>query len=148
MQVWEKSDTAKNRGISLFQEWNINPYKYEEKERSEYEINSGGRTNSFEEVTEKLNWHNDEFQVLKSKLERANCISISKSGNIYTVGFQRSGMGKNKYVIFEDWPVDEIKEKFNDGCIYTYFQDTIALEYGGGAIGMQCFEDYYKDDEN
>ena len=148
MKVWEKSDTAKNGRIFWFQEWNINPYNYEQKERSEYDRKYGGVTNSLSEVTEKLNWQDDEFRELKLKLDKANCISIDKSGNIYTIGFQRSGMGKYHYKMFEDWSIDEIKEKFNDVCMYKYFKENVVLEYGGGAIGMQCFEDFYKDKEN
>ena len=145
MKVWEKSDTAKNGRIFWFQEWNINPYNYKPKERSDYERKYGGKTNSLKEVTEKLNWQDDEFEELKLKLDKANCISIDKSGDIYTIGFQRSGMGKYHYKIFENWSIDEIKEKFNDGCIYKYYKENVSLEYGGGAVGMQCFEDFAKD---
>jgi len=147
MNVWEKSDTAKNGRIFWFQEWNINPYNYEQKERSDYDKKYGGKTNSLREVTKKLNWQDDEFKELKSKLDKANCISIDKSGDIYTIGFQRSGMGKYHYKIFENWSIDEIKRKFNDGCIYKYYKENVSLEYRGGAIGMQCFEDFYKDKE-
>ena len=42
---------------------------------------------------------------------------------------------------------NEIKQKFNDGCMYKYFKENIALEYGGGAIGSQCFEDFNKNEE-
>lgn len=145
MNVWEKSDTAKNGRIFWFQEWNMNPYNYKQKERSDYDKKYGGKTNSLREVTEKLNWQDDEFKELKSKLDKANCISIDKSGDIYTIGFQKSGMGKYHYKIFENWSIDEIKEKFNDGCTYKYYKENVSLEYRGGAIGMQCFEDFYKD---
>ena len=110
MTVWENSDTTKDGRILWFQEWNINPYNYNQKERSEYDREYGGRTNSLKEVTGKLKWQDDEFKELKLKLDRANCISIDKSGDIYTVGFQRSGMGKYHYNIFENWSIDEIKE--------------------------------------
>ena len=145
MKVWEKSDTAKNERIFWFQEWNINPYDYKQKERSEYDRKYGGKTNSLKEVTEKLNWQNDEFKELKSKLDKANCISIEKTGDIYSIGFQRSGMGKYNYKIFENWSVEEIKQNFNDGCMYKYYKENVALGYGGGAMGMQCFEDFNRD---
>ena len=147
MNVREKSDTAKNGIIFWFQEWNINPYNYKQKERSDYDLKYGGKTNSFKKVTEMLNWQEDEFSELKSKLDKANCISIDKSGDIFTIGFQRSGMGKYFYKIFENWTIDEIKEKFNDGYMYKYYKENVALEYGGGAIGMQCFEGFYRDKE-
>ncbi|MEZ4983682.1 MAG: hypothetical protein R2795_01375 [Saprospiraceae bacterium] len=147
MEVWEKSDTAKNGRIFWFQEWNINPYNYKQKERSEYDIEYGGKTNSLKEVIKKLNWQDKEFRKLKSKLDKANCISIDKSGDIYTIGFQRSGMGKYHYKIFDNWSIDEIKQKFNGGCLYKYYKENVVLEYGGGAIGMQCFEDFYTDKE-
>ena len=98
-------------------------------------------------MTKKLNWQEAKIKGIKSKLDEANCISVSKSGKVYTIGFQRSGMGKYHYKIFENWSIDEIKKKFNDGCLYKYYKENVVLEYGGGAIGMQCFEDFYKDKE-
>lgn len=93
LKVWEKSDTAKNGRIFWFGEWHINPYNYMPKSRSEYNRKYGGQTNSLKDVTEKLHWQNDEFQKLKSMLDKANCISIGKSDDIYTIGFKVSGLG-------------------------------------------------------
>jgi hypothetical protein len=29
--------------------------------------------------------------------------------------------------------------------MYKYYKENVVLEYGGGAIGRECFEDYYND---
>jgi hypothetical protein len=93
----------KSERILLVREWNINPYKFKQKERTDYDIEYGGKTNSLDEVTKQLNWKKDEFKKLKSKLDDANCISIDKSIEIYTIGYQR---GAIEMQCFEDFYKD------------------------------------------
>ena len=72
-----------------------------------------------------------------------SCISIAGKDPV-VIGWQRSGMGKFSYNIF-DKNLEENKIKdYNDGCTYVFYKDNIVLEYGGGAIGMQCFPEFYK----
>jgi hypothetical protein len=86
----------------------------------------------------KLGWTHQTLTSLKEKLDAANCISV-KNGEPCNIGFQRSGMGKYYYNIFDKAIPDSLKSKYNDSCTYILFQDRVVLEYGGGAIGPQCF---------
>ena len=87
-----------------------------------------------------LSWTNETIHSIKQLLSDANCVSI-KNGEITTVGFARSGMGKYFFKLFNnDLTGEEIKQ-YNDGCTYIYYKKNIVLEYGGGAIGPQCFPD-------
>jgi hypothetical protein len=88
-----------------------------------------------------LNWTTKELKILKEKLDNANCISISGK-NPVTIGWQRSGMGKFSYNIFDSDLEKGKIEAYNDGCTYIFYKDNIVLEYGGGAIGSQCFPDF------
>ena len=64
-----------------------------------------------------------------------------ENGTITTIGFQRSGMGKYYYDLFNsDLTSEEIK-KYNDDCMYIFYKKNIVLEYGSGAIGSICFPD-------
>lgn len=91
----------------------------------------------------KLNWTTKELRILKEKLDNANCISIAGK-NPVVIGWQRSGMGKFSYLFF-DQNLDESKiNEYNDGCYNIFYKDNIVLEYGGGAIGPQCFPDFYR----
>lgn len=86
----------------------------------------------------KLNWTKETLKTLKQKLDAANCISI-KNGQPCNIGFQRSGMGKYYYNIFDNPIPDSLKSKYNDSCTYVLYTDKVILEYGGGAVGPQCF---------
>lgn len=92
----------------------------------------------------KINWTRDDLRILRTKLKKANCISISNNKPI-TIGWQRSGMGKYFYRIFNFTPNDSIKNRFNNGCTQSYYKDNVVLEFGGGAFGIQCFRDYKKE---
>ncbi len=86
----------------------------------------------------KLSWTKKTLTTLKDKLDAANCISV-KSGEPCNIGFQRSGMGKYYYNIFDKAIPDNLKDKYNDSCTYILYNDKVVLEYGGGAVGPQCF---------
>lgn len=88
-----------------------------------------------------LGWTNETLSTLKKKLDQANCISVA-SGEPCTIGFRRSGMGMYFYKVFNQSLTDSLKNEYNDGCTYIYYKDNIVLEYGGGAIGPQCFEGF------
>lgn len=85
-----------------------------------------------------LGWTRQTLQLLKQKLDAANCISV-KSGEPFTIGFQRSGMGKYYYNLFTKPIPKENRNNYNDSCTYITYNDTLVLEYGGGAVGPQCF---------
>ena len=86
-----------------------------------------------------LGWNEKTLISIKNLLDNANCSSI-KNGEITTVGFARSGMGKYSYKFFEDDLSKEEQSEYNDSCLYIYYERNIVLEFGGSAIGQQCFE--------
>lgn len=86
-----------------------------------------------------LGWDENTLITIKNLLDIANCNSI-ENGDIATVGFARSGMGKYSYKFFKSDLNKEEQAKYDDGCSYIYYERNIVLEYGGGAIGQQCFE--------
>jgi len=86
-----------------------------------------------------LGWNKKTLMNIKNLLDDANCNSI-KNEKISTVGFARSGMGKYSYKFFKNDLNKEEQTKYNDGCYYIYYERNIVLEFGGGAIGQQCFE--------
>ncbi|HTO14477.1 MAG TPA: hypothetical protein VLZ83_01840 [Edaphocola sp.] len=100
-----------------------------------------------ESTSEKLNemltilsWNHNTLKEIKKILDAANCISI-ENGNITTIGFARSGMGKYSYKVFDKALSANAIDEYNDGCTFIFYKDNIVLEYGGGAIGSQCFPD-------
>jgi len=89
-------------------------------------------------LLQKLNWTRQTLTSIKEKLDAANCISV-KSGEPCNIGFQRSGMGKYYYNLFTTPLPDKMISKYNDSCTYIMYSQKVVLEYGGGAIGPQCF---------
>lgn len=90
-----------------------------------------------------LNWTTKDLKTLKSKLDKANCISIASSNPVH-IGWQRSGFGMFSYVVFNEDLIDEQIKDYSDSCFYIYYKDNIVLEYGGGAVGPQCFKEFYQ----
>lgn len=86
-----------------------------------------------------IGWTEETLTVIKALLDSANCISI-QNGQVTTIGFARSGMGKYAYKIFDTHLTENQKDEYDDGCEHIYYKDNIVLEFGGGAIGQQCFE--------
>jgi hypothetical protein len=91
-----------------------------------------------------IGWDQQTLRALKTKLDAANCISL-QSGEPLTVGYQRSGMGMYFYKVFDTPLSDSLRTVYNDGCTYSLYKEKVVLEYGGGAVGPQCFEDYSRD---
>ncbi len=113
----------RNDGLEVVsQNWNLKP-----------------NSNELENVIKTIGWTNQTLTEIKKLLNDAHCISI-ENGKITTIGFARSGMGKYSYKIFERPLNSEEKEEYNNGCNYIFYKENIVLEYGGGAIGPQCFE--------
>jgi len=88
-----------------------------------------------------LGWTHETLSTLEDKLDEADCISVS-SGDPCNIGFQRSGMGKYSYLIFTKPLADSLRNGYNDSCTYILYKNHVVLEYGGGAIGPQCFEEF------
>jgi hypothetical protein len=92
-------------------------------------------------LLQKLNWTKEILKTLKAKLDNANCVSVN-SGDPCNIGFQRSDIGKYFYNLFDKPIGDSLKKNYNDSCTYILYNDSVVLEYGGGAIGPQCFPEY------
>lgn len=117
------NEVQRNDGLKVIsQNWNLEPDSEELKN-----------------VIQSIGWTNETLAEIKRLLDEANCISI-ENGEITTVGFARSGFGKYSYIIFDKTLNSKEKEEYNNGCEYIFYKDNIVLEYGGGAIGPQCFE--------
>ncbi|MEI2272460.1 hypothetical protein OHD16_09950 [Sphingobacterium sp. ML3W] len=97
-------------------------------------INSG----KADTLLQKLGWTTETLKTLKEKLDQANCIGIA-SGEPCRISFQRSGMGMYSFNVFDKPIPDSLKMRYDDGCMYIKVHDRLVLEYGGGAIGSQCF---------
>ncbi|MBD3905833.1 hypothetical protein NAL32_14000 [Chryseobacterium sp. Ch-15] len=85
-----------------------------------------------------LNWEVDVVKELKVKLDKANCISV-EDGEPIKIGFKRSGLGMYSFNIFQKTQTD--RGEYNNKCEYILVNRNLMLEYGGGAIGPQCFPD-------
>ncbi|MGB4772690.1 MAG: hypothetical protein WBP58_14580 [Chitinophagaceae bacterium] len=109
-------------------------------ENGNYDSNWDLKINSkkVDTLLSKLGWTHQALTTLKEKLDAANCISV-KNGDPCNIGFKRSGMGKYYYNLFDKSIPDSLKSKYNDSCTYILYVDKVVLEYGGGAIGPQCF---------
>ena len=88
------------------------------------------------EFEKDLHWNEEQIDILKEKLDKANCISI-EDGEPIKIGFKRSGMGMFSFDVFQK--PETKRSVFNDSCQYILVNKDLALEYGGGAIGTQCF---------
>lgn len=116
-----KHTTDKQTGIK--QEWNL-------------EYNS----DKLVQMLIPLKWTNETVKSIKKLLADAKCVSI-QNGEITTIGFARSGMGKYFFKLFDSDLINEQIKQYNDGCTYIFYKKNIVLEYGGGAVGSQCFPD-------
>ncbi len=85
-----------------------------------------------------LGWTQKKLAEIKSYLDKANCIAVT-NGEPTNIGFQRSGMGMYFYNLFSKPIPDSLKGRYNNGCTYILYNDKVVLQYGGGAIGPQCF---------
>ena len=144
IDLWVYETNKKNTAggnVALFQQWNINPYYYKEEAPTAFDsIEYAPKTKSLELVKQTLKWSDNTFKKIKEMLDNAKCISVS-SGEPSEIGFARSGMGKYSYVIFDISIPESLKATYNDSCIYILYNNNVALEYGGGAVGSQCFPD-------
>lgn len=115
-------------------------HKYNKQTDYKKEWNLEYNSKVLAQMIQPLGWTNETLKTIKKLLADANCVSI-ENGNITTIGFARSGMGKYFFKLFDgDLNSEQIKQ-YNDGCIYIYYKKNIVLEYGGGAVGSQCFPD-------
>ena len=125
---------------ALFEQWDINPYNFKPAVSAQDNTEFAAETKLLDVVKKRLGWTDETFKTIKKYLDNANCISVT-NGNPTNIGFRRSGMGMYFYNLFDRPLSDSLKKVYNDSCTYRLYNDTLALEYGGGAIGPQCFPD-------
>ena len=138
LKVYKKRTDSTNHypSMAYFQEWNIDPYNH----RPDTSSLGPDYLYTFQQTLQLLGWNDDTFRLIKQLLDKANCISVT-NGDPAQIGFRRSGLGMYFYNLFDEPIGDSLKQTYNDSCIYILFNDKVSLEYGGGAIGPQCFPD-------
>jgi hypothetical protein len=92
-------------------------------------------------ILKTIHWNKTHLQKIKEKLDAANCISVS-SGEPFNIGYSRHVIGTYFYNIFSNPINDSLIKNYNDSCSYIYYKPTVVLQWGGGAIGGQCFPDF------
>jgi len=144
-QIWEvKSYVNKivppNKSVDIEFDGNHKFFIFHVVDNGNYDSNWNLKLSSpkTDTLLQELGWTKEKLKLLKEKLDNANCISVA-SGEPCEIGFQRSGMGKYFYILFDKPIADSMKNKYNDSCTYILYNDSVVLEYGGGAIGPQCF---------
>lgn len=95
-------------------------------------------TAKMDSLIKPMGWSRATLVELKEKLDNANCIQI-ESGEPTKIGFKRSGMGMYFFNVFESPMPDSLRNYYNESCTHIYVEPKLALEYGGGAVGPQCF---------
>lgn len=95
-------------------------------------------TERMDSLIRPLGWTRATLQQIKTHLDNAGCIKI-ESGEPGSIGFQRSGMGMYSFIVFDQPVPDSLKRRYNDSCACILVAERLALGYGGGAIGSQCF---------
>lgn len=129
------------RGKWYFTEWEFNPYHYKQPKPQQIpSADYDAEVTSLAVVKKRLQWTDDTFRAIADHLAKANCIGI-QNGEPAKISFRMSGLGRYSYNIFSQPIPDSLRPHYNDTCTYRLFTPTVALEYGGGAIGSQCFPD-------
>jgi len=96
------------------------------------------KTDKMDSLLNTIGWTEYNLTEIKKKLDNANCIGI-ESGEPTTIHFKRSGMGMYSFVVFDKSIPDSLKNQYNYSCRYILAGEKLVLEYGGGAVGTQCF---------
>ena len=97
-------------------------------------------SNKLNEMLKMIGWNEKTLEIISKLLTDAHCVSIA-NGEPTLIGFARSGMGKYFYKLFDkNLTTDQVKQ-YTNGCTDIFYKKNIILEYGGGAIGPQCFPD-------
>lgn len=102
------------------------------------EWNLSTETSKMDSLLKSLGWSRETLAELKEKLDNADCIQI-ESGEPTKIGFKRSGMGMYFFNVFDKPMPDSLKRYYDEACTHIYVDPKLALEYGGGAVGPQCF---------
>ncbi|SMC60728.1 hypothetical protein [Pedobacter nyackensis] len=95
-------------------------------------------TAKMDSLIKPMGWSRATLAELKEKMDNAGCIQI-ESGEPTKIGFKRSGMGMYFFNVFDNPMPDSLKSNYDEMCTHIYVDPKLVLEYGGGAVGPQCF---------
>jgi len=125
-----------------FQQWEMNLDDYHPREANGFVLDENKpRTTDLEFIMRKIGWRRITFDNIETYLHESKCVSIA-NGNPCEIGFQRKGLGKYAYLIFDKPIPEKLRSAYNDSCRYVLFKDRVVLEYTGGTIGPGCFPDF------
>lgn len=126
--------------------WGIYPLKTDSDQTVKYlEWDLDMNTKQIDSALKLTGWTKQTLKIIKQKLDAANCIGI-KSGAPTRLGYQRSGTGMFFFNLFDTPVPDSLKKHYNDSCTYILVNRKLVLEFGGGAMGGQCFPKPKKED--
>lgn len=91
-----------------------------------------------------LGWNLETLRTLKSKLDEAECIQI-KSGYPVQVGYKRSSAHMYFFDVFDPPLTNDLFAKYNDRCQYILVNQRLAVEFGSGVLGSQCWPEFYQE---
>jgi hypothetical protein len=95
-------------------------------------------------INDVLGWDRETLRKLKAKLNNADCIHI-KSGYPVRVGFKRSSAHMYFFNVFDPPLSEEKLAKYNDRCQFILINDRLAVEFGSGVLGSQCWPEFYRE---
>ena len=95
-------------------------------------------------INDILGWDRAMLRNLKTKLDKADCIQI-KSGYPVQIGFKRSSWHIYFFNVFEPPLPSERFAKYNDRCQYILINEHLAVEFGSGVLGSQCWAEFYQE---
>ncbi|HET7732250.1 MAG TPA: hypothetical protein VFK73_00330 [Paludibacter sp.] len=113
--IWVKKDSFYLSSSPLYFEWEIKI------------------DNIPDSILSEINWTRQTFDMLKTKLDNANCISINNENPII-IDYKRDFFGEFTYHIYSDYDsakMKEVKSKRND---LHFFCDSVAWSYDTGAL--------------
>jgi hypothetical protein len=127
-----------NRTIGILRIVPIDSMSRKPKDIYFYEYDMKINSTRTDSIITSLGWTKETIKELKKKLDDANCIGI-ENGNPTKINYQRSGLGMYSFNLFDQPISGSLRKQYNDSCTYILINDSLSLEYGGGAIGQQCF---------
>ncbi len=96
------------------------------------------KDSKFDSLIHTVGWSKSKLEKVEELLDESDCIEI-ELGNPAKVTYRFSGLARFSYNIFSTPLTTSQITQYNDSCRYIYYQPTVVLEFGGGAVGPQCF---------
>lgn len=90
-------------------------------------------THQMDSLIQPLGWNRNTLQIIKNKLDKANCIQI-ESGEPAYIGFQRSGLGMYTFIVYDKPMHDTIKKTYLNRNDYDIIDSILVVKYESGAL--------------